>query len=416
MPYEFVVKPQTITVDQVPCQGGTKVWPHATLEYELYGAPLDKKLPVMVILPFFLGNAHAGGYAKEDPKTKKLAVPGYWNQLIGPGNAFDTSTHTIISFGPLIGSHFGPGQINPTTKAPYGGDFPNFTFDDYAKIQKAALAKLGVTHVHVVAGASMGSLQAWHMFADDVNFVDKLVLVVPGGEELPEKTRVFADRWVNMLQADPGWKGGNYYPHGYDPSKPGAKYNSSTLVTVLSEFWYRCQYPLAEQMLWDPQEEYWEEFVRAWIPANPKDDVLIGDAIKAAQASKKSVDEDFNKTLSLVIKGTDFNVLLWQLRTINSFSVQDRLAEAQNTISSRENPLGVFIVYAPDDDIFTTASIAKTSTTDSLRHVDMRVIKLPPNKAHATGLRDTALGSVHPQLDAALYLFIHGRAKSVAKL
>jgi homoserine acetyltransferase len=81
---------------------------------------------------------------------------------------------------------------------------------DVSQIQRLALKQLGVGHVNVRMGASMGSLQAWHFMAHEPSYVSNMVLVVPGGLELSQKTRTLTEQWVQKLEQDPDWHGGDY--------------------------------------------------------------------------------------------------------------------------------------------------------------------------------------------------------------
>jgi len=397
MPYNVHVTPQKIEVKDVPCQGHGGIWPNAVLEYETYGARQDSHKadkPVIVILPFFLGSAHAAGF--HDPKGTK--GNGYWEPLIGPGNAFNTDTHYIVSFGPLISSSFGPHLPNPATKAPYGSAFPNFSFANYATIQKKALAAMGIQHVDVVAGASMGSLQAWHMLVDDLKFVDKMVLLVPGGASLPTKTRQLARKWVSMLESDPHWNNGNYYAIDPKTNKPTA-FKPDTLGQVLGEFWYRCQFPLSTHLVWDQLDEYYEEIFKALGGADAGSSGLISDAVAKKLADTGKAGQAFAGQVGKLTKVTDYNTLLWQLRTIDSFEALDMVDEVVKV--EREKPLRIMMIYAPSDDIFTEYSINETGLIGYKFQAQVSTIQFPPGSPHGAGLTPPGLGAL-PNLDGQL--------------
>lgn len=138
--YDQIVTPKKLVLDSAPCSDGQGTFAHLPVTYEEYGTPKTKDghdKPVVAILPFFLGNAHAAGH--KAVKDNKRVAPGYWDALIGPDAVINTETHRVISFEPVINDGFHPGLINPATKKPYGGAFPNFSLADVSQIQRLAL-------------------------------------------------------------------------------------------------------------------------------------------------------------------------------------------------------------------------------------------------------------------------------------
>nr|HMQ55658.1 alpha/beta fold hydrolase [Anaerolineae bacterium] len=83
---------------------------HVTLVYETYGRLNADRANAILSLPALSGSAHAAGYHKpDDPK------PGWWDDCIGPGKAFDTDRFFVICSN-VLGSCYGssgPRSINP---------------------------------------------------------------------------------------------------------------------------------------------------------------------------------------------------------------------------------------------------------------------------------------------------------------
>ena len=146
--------------------------------WEAYGELNAAKDNVILITHFFSGNSHAAGrYSESD------ALPGYWDALIGPGKAIDTNTYYVISSDTLVNQEphnpmvttTGPASLNPATGEPYALDFPVVTIRDFVNVQKALLDSLGITRLHAVVGASMGSLQALDWAAAYPDFVERVI-------------------------------------------------------------------------------------------------------------------------------------------------------------------------------------------------------------------------------------------------
>ena len=128
-----------------------------TLTYETYGRLNADRSNAILILHALSGSAHAAGYHAADD-----AKPGWWDECIGPGKAFDTNRFFVICSN-VIGSCFGssgPMSIDPATGQPYGLHFPVVTIGDMVRAQVKLLDHLGIDQLLCVAGGSMGGMQA----------------------------------------------------------------------------------------------------------------------------------------------------------------------------------------------------------------------------------------------------------------
>jgi homoserine O-acetyltransferase len=84
------------------------------------------------------------------------------------------------------------------------------TIRDFVNVQKALLDSLGVTRLHAVVGASMGSLQALDWATAYPEFVPRVISVIGGGAVDPW-TIATLQQWANPILADPLWNNGDYY-------------------------------------------------------------------------------------------------------------------------------------------------------------------------------------------------------------
>ena len=111
------------------------------LAYETYGKLNDKKDNAILAFHALTGDQFASG---TNPITKK---DGWWNYALGPGKAIDTDKYFVIAanvIGGCMGS-FGPSDINPKTKKPYGTNFPVITINDMVNAQYNLLDFLKLT-------------------------------------------------------------------------------------------------------------------------------------------------------------------------------------------------------------------------------------------------------------------------------
>src|SRR5512137_2205302 len=86
-----------------------KLFGPITLAYETYGNLNEERSNSVLILHALTGDSHVAGYHTGDKN------PGWCDDMVGPGNAFDTRKYFIICsniLGGCMGSS-GPTSINP---------------------------------------------------------------------------------------------------------------------------------------------------------------------------------------------------------------------------------------------------------------------------------------------------------------
>ncbi|MAD02303.1 MULTISPECIES: homoserine O-acetyltransferase [unclassified Pseudoalteromonas] len=181
--------------------------------WESYGKLNANKDNVILITHYFSGTSHAAGKYKADD-----ALPGYWDAIIGPGKAIDTNKYYVISSDTLVNANWhdenvittGPASTNPKTGKPYGLDFPVVTITDFVNVQKRLLESLGITKLHAVMGASMGSFQALEWATRYPDKVERLIHVI-GAATMDAWTVAALEKWALPIRLDKNWQQGNYY-------------------------------------------------------------------------------------------------------------------------------------------------------------------------------------------------------------
>ena len=87
-----IVETKYYTIDKnIHLESGEEFGP-ITIAYETYGRLNGRKDNVILVLHALTGDAHAAGYHSETD-----IKPGWWDEMIGPGKAFDTDKYFIIS-------------------------------------------------------------------------------------------------------------------------------------------------------------------------------------------------------------------------------------------------------------------------------------------------------------------------------
>ncbi|KKO46299.1 homoserine acetyltransferase [Arsukibacterium ikkense] len=211
----MLVDKQAFEIKSFKTENGAVISP-VKVGWEAYGELNADKSNVILITHFFSGTSHAAGkYSETD------TAPGYWDAIIGPGKAIDTTKFYVISVDTLVNANVfdpnvittGPATVNPATGKPYGLSFPVVTIGDFVEVQKALLDSLGINKLHAVIGGSMGSFQAIEWATRYPERVERLIPVI-GSAYIDAWAAVRLERWAYPIKQDPAWRGGDYYQHG----------------------------------------------------------------------------------------------------------------------------------------------------------------------------------------------------------
>jgi len=126
------------------------------IAYETYGKLDSRKSNAILICHALSLDAHVAGYHQGDKK------PGWWDDMVGPGRAFDTDKYFVICSNVLGGckGSSGPNSINPATGKPYALSFPIVSVADMVNAQKKLVDYFGIEKLLAVCGGSMGGMQA----------------------------------------------------------------------------------------------------------------------------------------------------------------------------------------------------------------------------------------------------------------
>ncbi len=223
-----IVKPQYYTFKNQPLECG-KVLSEVTICYETYGTMSPQRDNAILLIHALSGSAHAAGYHSENDKK-----PGWWDEMIGPGRAFDTDRYCIVALNSL-GSCYGttgPTSVNPETQKVWGGDFPAITIRDMVNTGYALMQHLQIEQWACIAGGSMGGMQVLQWAIDYPHAMRAIMPIATTYRTTPEMIgfNYIARR---AIMDDPLFNGGNYDPQ--NPPKLGL-----SIARMLGHMSYLC--------------------------------------------------------------------------------------------------------------------------------------------------------------------------------
>jgi len=178
-----------------------------TLAYETYGELSPARENAILVLHALSGDAHAAGYYHAPGRDA-----GWWDIMIGPGKAFDTSKYFVVCSNVIGGckGSTGPGSIDPETGCPYALNFPMITVRDMVNTQRVLIDHLGIEQLLAVVGGSMGGMQVLDWA---VSFPERVRLAIPIAttSKLSAQAIAFNEVGRQAIQSDPNWRAGSYY-------------------------------------------------------------------------------------------------------------------------------------------------------------------------------------------------------------
>lgn len=160
---------------------------------------------------------------------------GWWDRLIGPGKAIDTDRFFVIGTNALGGCQgtTGPGSVHPGDGRRWGSRFPEIGIEDMVRVQLRVLDHLGIERLALVAGGSMGGMQALEVTRQAPERVAKCWLTATCARHSAMQIG-FNETARQAIWRDPRWAGGDYLP-GDEPVDGLAVARMTGHLTYLSE-------------------------------------------------------------------------------------------------------------------------------------------------------------------------------------
>ena len=164
--------------------------PELRLHYTTVGEPTGQ--PVLVL--------HGTGGS-----AAAMLTPGFAGELFGPGQPLDASKYYII-----IPDSLGHGKSSKPSDG-LKTAFPKYDYDDMVDAQYRLIREgLGVKHLRLVIGNSMGGMQTWLWGVKYPDAMDALVPMASQPTEMAARNWMLRRIMLDTIRSDPDYNGGNY--------------------------------------------------------------------------------------------------------------------------------------------------------------------------------------------------------------
>ncbi|MCG2632228.1 alpha/beta fold hydrolase [Bradyrhizobium sp. WYCCWR 13023] len=167
-----------------------EVMPELKLHYTTVGEPTGQ--PVLVLH----GTGGSGA---------SMLTPAFAGELFGAGQPLDASKYYII-----LPDAIGHGKSSKPSDG-MKTSFPKYDYDDMVEAQHRLVTEgLGVKHLRLVIGNSMGGMQTWLWGEKYPKDMDALVPMASQPTEMASRNWMLRRIMLDTIRNDPDYNGGNY--------------------------------------------------------------------------------------------------------------------------------------------------------------------------------------------------------------
>lgn len=136
---------------------------------------------------------------------RNFLAPSFAGQLFGPGQLLDAARFFVIL--PDGIGHGGSSKPSDGLRA----RFPRYAYADMVTAQYRLLTEgLGVGHLRLVMGTSMGCMHAWLWGVRYPAFMDGLVPLACAPAQIAGRNRMIRRIIIDDIREDPAWRHGDY--------------------------------------------------------------------------------------------------------------------------------------------------------------------------------------------------------------
>ena len=136
---------------------------------------------------------------------RNFLLPQFAGVLFGSGQLLDASRYFII-----LPDNIGHGKSSKPSDGLHA-HFPQYEYDDMVAAQHELLEKgLGVSHLRLLMGTSMGCMHSWLWLEAYPNFMDAAMPLACLPAQIAGRNRMWRKMVIDGIRNDPEWNNGEY--------------------------------------------------------------------------------------------------------------------------------------------------------------------------------------------------------------
>jgi homoserine O-acetyltransferase len=134
-----------------------------------------------------------------------VLTPAFAGELLGPGQPLDASKYFIV-----IPDAIGHGKSSKPSDG-LKTKFPQYDYSDMVETQQRLLTEgLGIKHVRLIIGNSMGGMHTWLWGEKYPDYMDILVPMAAQPTPMASRNWMLRRMMIEMVRNDPEYNNGNY--------------------------------------------------------------------------------------------------------------------------------------------------------------------------------------------------------------
>jgi homoserine O-acetyltransferase len=136
---------------------------------------------------------------------RNFLSPNFAGVLFGPGQLLDANRYFII-----LPDGIGHGESSKPSDGLHAR-FPHYDYDDMVAAQHELVQKgLGIDHLRLVMGTSMGCMHAWVWAETFPDYMDALMPLACLPDQIAGRNRIQRKAIIDGIHNDPEWENGEY--------------------------------------------------------------------------------------------------------------------------------------------------------------------------------------------------------------
>src|SRR5215470_6848527 len=191
----------------------------------------------------------------------QFLVPQFAGELFGPGQLLDATRYFII-----LPDGIGHGQSSKPSNGLHA-HFPQYDYDDMVALHYRLLSEgLGVNHLRLILGTSMGCMHSWVWGETYPDLMDALMPMACLPVQIAGRNRVWRKMVMDAIRNDPEWKDGEY---SAEPQQSLRTALDMLMIAGSAPLYWQKSYPTR-----DAADKELDDYFKARLPGLDANDLL----------------------------------------------------------------------------------------------------------------------------------------------
>jgi len=192
---------------------------------------------------------------------RQFLNPVFAGELFQAGQLLDAARYYII-----LPDGIGHGKSSKPSDGLHA-HFPQYDYDDMVSAQHLVLTEaLGVTHLRLILGTSMGCMHSFVWGETYPDFMDALMPLACNAVEIAGRNRIERKMIMDAIRNDPAWRGGDYTA---EPQQGLRTALGLLLIAGSAPLYWQKAYPTR-----DAADKYLDDYFRERLAGMDANDTL----------------------------------------------------------------------------------------------------------------------------------------------